>query len=249
MDILQMLQQHFGQLISLEPTAPNTFRIYIPFFHEDGDMISMYLQTTDTNRLLLRDFGNTLMRVSYTFDIDTENKISILNSIVKSNFGKLDDGEIILETDYENLAQSIFQYSQIVAKVSNVDIIRRENIKSMFNEYLSQFVLEHLKKYDVRQNVTPTKDKQLLVDYAIGKQNPIFLFGVGENTKASKVVISCLSFQKQRIPFRSLIVHEDFDALSSFYRNQITNAADKQYTSLDEFQNEGLEYIDRQLVS
>lgn len=77
----------------------------------------------------------------------------------------------------------------------------------------------------------------------------MFIFGVNENTKASKVVISCLSFQKQKIPFRSLIVHEDFDGLSSFYRNQITNMADKQFTSLDDFRTEGLDYISRELAS
>lgn len=78
---------------------------------------------------------------------------------------------------------------------------------------------------------------------------PLFVFGVNENTKASKVVISCLSFQKQKIPFRSLIVHEDFDGLSSFYRDQITNMADKQFTSLDDFRAEGIDYISRELAS
>lgn len=249
MELVQMLQEHFGQMITLEKTAPGISRIYAPFFHEDGDMISMYLQQSDNDHFTIRDFGNTLMRVSYTFDIDSENKRNILSSIIKSNHGKLDDGEIILEADYDSLAQAIFQYSQIVAKASNIDIIRRETIKSLFHEYLAEFVLGNLGKYGIQRNMSPTRDKQLVVDYCIGQKNPLFLFGVNENTKASKVVISCLTFQKQKIPFRSLIVHEDFDSLSTFYRNQITNAADKQYTSLDDFKGEGIDYIERQLVS
>ena len=106
-----------------------------------------------------------------------------------------------------------------------------------------------LEKYNIIRNFAPTKDKQLLVDYKIEGSRPLFIFGVNENTKASKVVISCLTFQKQKLPFRSLVIHEDFGTLSSFYRNQITNAADKQFTSLEDFKAEGLEYIQREYAS
>ena len=73
--------------------------------------------------------------------------------------------------------------------------------------------------------------------------------GKNENRKASKVIISCLSFQQKKIPYRSLIIHEDFEGLSSFYRNQITNAADKQFATLDDFRTGGMEYIERELAS
>lgn len=248
MNILGLLQQSFGQLVSLEETAPGISRVYLPFFHEDGDMISIYLQSLDDGSFILRDFGNTIMRVSYTFEIDTDNKRNIIRSIIKSNYGKYDDGEIILESSEQNLIQSIFQFSQIVAKVSNVDIIRHEITKSMFSDYLSDFIYQNFRDYNLKSNISPTNDKQLVVDYSIGDKKPIYIFGVGENAKASRVVISCLTFQKYRIPFQSLVIHEDFDSLSVFNRNQITNAADKQYTSLDDFKIEGTEYIQRQIA-
>lgn len=249
MEILDALRKFYGQKIALEELEPNIMRIYAPFFHEDGDMLSMYLQISPDGKLQIRDFGNTLMRLSYTFDVDTENRRSILSSIVESNYGNLDDGELLLDTDLDHLGQSIFQYSQIVAKVSNMDILRRETVRSMFNVYLAEYIDQELKKYYIQRNVAPTNDKQLVVDFQIGKEKPFYLFGVNENTKASKVVITCLTFQKQRIPFRSLIVHEDFNALSAFNRNQITNAADKQYTSLEDFKTEGIDYIERQIAS
>ena len=104
----------------------------------------------------------------------------------------------------------------------------------------------------VESNFTPTRDRQLIVDYRLTGDHsarPLFVFGINENTKASKTVISCLNFQKQHIPFRSLIIHEDFESLSTFYRNQITNTADKQFTSLEDFKAEGFGYIDRELAS
>lgn len=253
MNIQERLQKEFGTQIALEEIAPNTMRIYAPFFHEDGDMFSMYLEIHNDSTILLRDFGNTLMRVSYTFEIDSQNKINVLNNIVKSNYGNYDDGELFISTTLDHLPQDIFQFSQLVAKVSSIDLLRRETIKSLFFERLDGFMSDQLKNYGYLQNYQPTRDKQLLVDYHIPSSasgiKPLFIFGVNENTKASKVVISCLSFQKQRVPFRSVIIHEDFESLSSFYRNQITNTADKQFTSLDEFQAEGTDYIARELVA
>lgn len=251
MNLVDRLRSDFGELVSLEEVSPGIMRIYAPFFHEDGDMVSMYLELRQDKTMIIRDFGNTLMRISYTFELDSQNKLNVLSNIVKSNYGQLEDGELLLETTFERLPQDIFQFSQLVAKVSSIDLLRRETIRSLFFENLNEFITGQLKQYHFIQNYLPTKDKQLIVDYQIpapsGAMKPLFIFGVNENTKASKVVISCLSFQKQRIPFRSLIIHEDFGSLSSFNRNQITNTADKQYTSLDDFKAEGLDYIEREL--
>lgn len=250
MDILNILQRQFGQLVSLELIKPNIMRVYAPFFHEDGDMISMYLDINEsTGNIRIRDFGNTLMRVSYTFDIDSVNKQNILSNIVKSNYGTLDDGELVIDADMDNLANAIFQYSQLVAKVSNIDILRNEVVKSLFYDHLNDFIFDAFKKYNVTEKFAPTNDKELVVDYHLPAAKPLYIFGVNKDTKASKVVISCLTFQKQHIPFRSLIIHEDFNGLSAFNRNQITNAADKQFASLDDFKAEGIEYVERELVS
>lgn len=251
MNISGILQEQFGKMVSLEEINSNTMRVYAPFFHEDGDMISMYLDINENGKIRIRDFGNTLMRVSYTFDIDTVNKQNILTNIVNSNYGTLIDGELSIDTDVEHLSNSIFQYSQLIAKVSNIDILRNEVVKSMFYDYLDDFIFDAFKDYNVDAKFTPLADKELVVDYRLPSEGakPIFIFGVNKDTKASKVVISCLTFQKLHIPFRSLIVHEDFNGLSVFNRNQITNAADKQFASLDDFTTDGVDYIKRELVS
>lgn len=251
-EILNRLRQQFGELISLENIDPNVMRIYAPFFHEDGDMMSMYLETMPDGTFLLRDFGNTLMRVSYTFDIDSDNKQLILNNIVKGNYGILDDFELQLNATLDSLPEAILQFSQLITKVSSIELLQRQTVKTMFFEYLDDFITTKLSNYKVSKQTTPSRDKQLVVDFQIDPPNerkPIYIFGVNENVKASKVVISCLNFQKQKLPFRSLVIHEDFGGLSSFYRNQITNAVDKQFTTLEDFKEEGVDYITRELAS
>lgn len=250
MDIVSIIEQQFGKQISLVETEQDIFQIYAPFFHEDGDMISMYLQIDkNTNKISIRDYGNTLMRLSYTFDIDTDNRTNIISNLVKSNNGVLDDGELIINENINNVSQAIFQYSQIVAKVSSMDILRKEVIKSLFYEYLNDFVFETFKNFKIIKDSTPTDDNDLIVDYEIENAKPIYIFGVNGNSKASKTVISCLTFQSMRKPFRSLIIPENIDNLTNFNRKQIINVGDKLYTSLDEFKTKAINYIERELVS
>ena len=211
-------------------------------------MYSIYLDEEE-NRILIRDFGNTLLRVSYTFDFDTPKKREILQNLVKSNYGSLTDGELSIETTIDMLPSAFFQFTQLVSKVSSMDILRREVVKSLFYENLDTFISSELKEFQIQKDYRPTRDNELVVDYYIPANKPLYLFGVNENTKASKTVISCLTFQKQRLSFRSLIIHENFNELSSFNRNQLTNAADKQYTSLEDFKSEGKDYINRETAS
>jgi hypothetical protein len=249
MEIIEKLRQQFGELVSLEEVSDGVMRIYAPFFYEDGDMLSMYLQRKPDGGFLIRDYGNTLMRISYTFDIDTENKRNVLNNIIQSNYGRLDDTELLIDSGLDALPQSIFQFSQLLAKVSNIELLQRQVVKSLFYDYLNEFINATFSNYAIKKNIAPTEDGELIVDYKFDMPRPLFVFGVNGDIKASKVVISCLYFQKNKLPFRSLVVHEDFEGgLNSFYRRQITNTVDKQFTSLDEFKSSGSDYISREIA-
>ena len=64
----------------------------------------------------------------------------------------------------------------------------------------------------------------------------VFLYGVRDTAKARLAVLSCLEYQAKQIPFRSLIIHEDFESsLTKKDQSRITNIADKQFTTLDDF--------------
>lgn len=247
MDILSALQLNMGCGISLESVEENVQRLYAPFFHEDGDMYSIYIEENEQG-YLIRDYGNTLMRVAYTFDINSERKNKVLDKIIKSNNGEIDDGELLIQSDKNNLTKDIYRFGQMVSKVSSIKMLSRENVKTMFFDYLNEYVQNNFAKYGVEYNIAPTQDKSLVVDFVVPiPKRPLYLFAVNDDTRASKTVISCLTFQKKSIPFRSLVVHENFNALGAFYRNQITNAADKQFPTLDDFQTDGANYIEREL--
>ncbi len=119
---------------------------------------------------------------------------------------------------------------------------------SMFYDLLNDFINAGLKEYKITSGYLPVpKDDKLIVDYKIEATKPIFLYGIMDNTKALKVIISRLNFQKDDIPFRSLMVHENLEKLNSFNRKQITNIADKQFGTLEDFKDTGPAYIVREL--
>lgn len=246
---------HEFKTIQFREKRSGLFKILIPFFYEDGDMYDIFVEESPQNRSMLRisDYGLTIMKLSYNFDIDTPRKQEILDSTVLQNRCFLDNGMIYVDVLPSQFAMGIYQFAQVISKVTAMDMLSYDIVQSVFYDYLSECMAENFKPYNYKKDYLPTRDRQLIVDYQIPARvesnKPLFVFGVNENTKASKVVISCLSFQKQHIPFRSLVIHEDFEGLSSFYRNQITNTADKQFTSLDDFKAEGIDYIARELAS
>jgi hypothetical protein len=248
-DYIGLLKNQFNQRINVQEKRPGIIQLFAPLYHEDGDMIDIYLEQPNGNGTIrISDHGMTLMRLSYNYEIDTPNKERIFNRILAENRLLFKNGRIYLDALPESLYPSILQFAQGVAKVSNMRLFKREVIKSLFYEILDEIVLDQFKKFHVRPKVLPIKVRDdLEVDYEISpNKKPFYLFGVKDDYKARLVVISCLEFQRNRLPFTSVIIHEDFDALTRKDRKRITSAADKQFTDLDDFKENGLGYIERE---
>ena len=240
--------KHRFQNIDFREKRIGLYKVLVPFFYEDGDMYDIFIEELQgTKQIRISDYGLTLMKLSYSFEIDTDHKQEVLETIILQNRAQIDNGMIYLDVFPHQLDVGINQFSQVISKVTNMDIIGRELQKSMFPEMLRNFINSYLNDFEVVEEYTPTSDRHLIVDYKISAPRPIFLYGVNENAKASKVVISCLTFKNQSIPFRSLVVYEDMDKLSRFNRAQLTNVAQKQYFSLDGFREQGLAYIKDEL--
>ena len=75
---------------------------------------------------------------------------------------------------------------------------------------------------------------------------PLYLFAVKDVNRARLATISCLEFQRHSLKFKSVWVHEDVDKLTRKDRNRLTNACDKQFTSLDEFKQNAMPYLERE---
>lgn len=251
MNGLDILRRQFNGHIAFRDRRPGVVQVLAPLFHEDGDMLDIFLEEAGNGspRIRIGDHGLTLMRLSFNFDVDTENKQRIFNRILSENRIQEQDGRLFIETEPDQLYPAILQFAQTVAKVSSMQYYKREVIQSLFYELLEEFIEDKLAEYSPRPRTVPIPDHdEYEVDFQfdIGPR-PLFLFGVKDNAKARLTTISCLEFQRRKLPFKSVIVHADFESgITKKDRLRITSVSDKQFTSLDDFQENGPQFFARE---
>ena len=144
------------------------------------------------------------------------------------------------------------QYQVAVSKVSNLDILKRENIATLFTEQLSQFIQGTLAQTyrKIKTAYHPTNESGFEVDYAIldNMEKPVYIMGVRDSLTASRATALCLRVLALGKKHTSIAVHEGTSTVANRDRDALTNAVDKQYTSLEDFKSQGANFIARQIA-
>jgi len=255
MNAVELLREQFNSHVAVREKRPGVLQLVAPLFHEDGDMMDIFLDQPKNGdaappKLRVSDHGLTLMRLSYTFDIDTPNKERIFNRILAENGVSEANGELFLETQPETLYTALLQFSQAVSKVCNMRYFKREVLASLFEEMLAEFIQAALVRFNPRQTILPIPDRDdLEVDWEFRPNGlPLYLFAIKDANRARLATISCLEFQRHSLKFKSIAIHEDVDKLPRKDRNRLTNACDKQFTSLNEFKDNAIRYLEREIA-
>jgi len=253
MRYLDLLKEQFNSQVDMYEKRPGVFQLIAPLYHEDGDMVDIFLEDAKgaPGRVRVCDHGMTLMRLSYDFDLNTENKERVFQEILAENAITEEDGNLFIEATPEGLYPAILQFAQTVAKVSNMQVLKREMIRNLFYEEFGEFVETDLSRYGAQKQHFPLPERDdLEVDYLLNSSaRPVFLFAAKDATKARLVAISCLEFRVHKIPFKGFVVHEDFGSLPRKDQVRITSAADKQFPTLEDFREYAVQFIDAELAT
>lgn len=255
MNYLDLLRTQFSNHVSFVEKRPNIYQMIVPLFHEDGDMVDIFLEPTTGTGGAVRvcDHGMTLMRLSYRFELDTDNKRRIFDQILSENQIGEENGNLFIEGAPDRLYPLVLQFAQTVAKISNIEIYKREIMKSEFFDLLTDFIEASLARFNPRRRVLPIPGTDWLeVDYSFDipqARHALYLFGARDSDKTRLIAITCLELQKARQPFRSMVVHEDFDSLGRKDRGRITSAVDKQFISLDDFRQNAVQFLEREAAA
>ncbi len=246
-EILEQIKADFNNRIQIKEKRPGICQLILPLYHEDGDMIDIFLHK-EGGIYYLCDYGLSLMRLSYSYEIDTPNKNYILEKILSENKMEEIDGNIRYETQKENVYSDILHVAQVFMKIGSMRYFKREVIESLFYEMLNEIIIIDLAEYNPQKNVLPIPERDdLEADYGFtANGHPVYLFGVKDAAKARLATICCLEYQNSNIKFRSLIVHEDFETLPKKDRSRLTNACDKQFTSLEDFKYNARQFLERE---
>lgn len=249
-EILTYIKTDFNGRVSIKEKRPGIYQLLLPIYHEDGDMVDLFIKRKDKNKFTLCDFGLTLQRLSYTYDIDTENKESILQRILAENSLLEEEGNICLDTKPETIYTDIMLITQAYAKIGSMRYFKREVIENLFYEMLDEFIDKELQEFKPQKKVTPISNRDdLEADYSFSPNGHlIYLFGVKDAFKARLATISCLEYRLQKLNFRGWVVNEDFEKLPRKDRSRLTNTIDKQFTSFDEFKVTAKEFLERERI-
>lgn len=254
--ITRELREQFSNRVRLEIKRPGVYQIFLPMYHEDGDMVELYIDLRDENLnksslIRLSDFGMTVMRLSYSYDLDTPNKERIFRKIVLENGVEENQGELSLNVPMDMLFQGIMQICQAIAKVGSMGFFKREVIANLFYEELGDFIEERLGRFRPQKDVLPIPGhSEWEVDYQFTPNgHPVYLFGVKDTSKARLVALTCLELMRRNLDFKSFVVHQDMNSLPKKDRDRLTSASYKQFTTLDDFVEHGEQFLVREAKS
>lgn len=212
-------------------------------------MVDIYLQESPRGEDYLRicDFGMALMRLSYSYDINSETRESIFNSILANNGVMAHEGNLYLDAKLNILYESVLQFAGCSQKVCNMRYWSEDRTRTSFYEDLRKYITSDLRKYNPESNKEPIPGYDTItVDWSMTFNNRNFyLFGVHNNFKARKAAIALLELQKAELPFMSFVVHEEMEDLGRDERIYLTKNADKQYPTLDAFREQSPRDIPR----
>ena len=248
-EYLNRVKEQFNNFFYLKEKRENILQVFAPLYHADGDMMDIFLsEIQDKKRLKISDFGLTMMRLSYSYDVDTPNKEKIFNKILSENSIQNENGELFIEVKPEYIYVGLMQFAQAISKITNMRLYKREVIHSMFFEMLEEYVMDKLQKYNPLKRFYPIPGhEEYEVDYCFNhRRRPIYLFGVNGSSNSRLATISCQKFISEKLNFSSLVVLENLDVLGKRDQARLMSAADKQFPSLEEFQKNAEEYLDRE---
>lgn len=122
LELLSGLKASFNDHIAFQERRPNVFQVLAPLYHEDGDMVDVFIDipSSPTVPLRISDHGMTLMRLSYTMDVETPARQKVLTRILSENGIALERGRLHLDTTPESLYPCLLQFAQCVITVSNM---------------------------------------------------------------------------------------------------------------------------------
>lgn len=247
---IELLQNQISRSINCRLVSGSKIQVWLPVYYEDGDMIDIYVESVNNDLYRITDSGMTVMKLTYNYEINTDNKKRILNQIVESNGLSLENGVLIKETPRDELYKEISIFSNTVVRISTMAYFKREMIKSMFYEMVDEFVTDQIMPhFRVEKQYLPLPGKEeYAVDYRVSMKDEVYLYAVKDSSKARLVTICEQTFKLNAIQSDSIVVYEDFSSIQNKDQKRILNATGKQYTSLDEFQARGLEYLRKRIA-
>lgn len=235
--------------VDVQPEGNRRFLIFTPFRYEDGDHFVIVLKP-ENGGWILSDEASTLMHLSYDLDEDVTdgNRGEILSNSLATFSVENRDGELVIPVEENRFGDALFSFVQALTKVTDISFLSRERVASTFMEDFRAFLRSKVPQdrlrfdwYDERHDPTGKYPVDARIN---GMRRPLFIYGLQGDSKVRDATISLLTFEKWKVPFRSMAVFENQAAVARTALARFTDVCDKAYSSLDDNRDRIVGYLE-----
>ena len=117
--------------------------IITPFVDRHNDFLQIYVKK-DGNKLIITDDGYTISDLKLSgFDITTEKRKQVMDSILNGFSARLQGDEIIIEANAENFPKKKHNIIQAMLAVNDMFVMASSMVASVFKEDVESFLRLH----------------------------------------------------------------------------------------------------------
>ena len=232
------LREKVARRIRVVSDGTNRYRILTPFQFDDGDHLAIVLKK-EGNYWLFSDDAHTYMRISYDIDLADLRKGTrqkIISSAL-SMFGVEDqDGELVVGVSDGDYGSSLYSFVQALLKISDVSFLTRERARSTFLDdfqgLLKEAVPEHRLHFKWHDSTRDPQRKHIVDCRINGMPQPMLVHALSSNDRTRDATIALLTFGKWGMPFQSVAIFEDKEAIGRQVLARFSDVCEKQFASL-----------------